>query len=182
MIVDLSTLNKDIHFPIIKFLPSRKSKNIFERIWNFVFFRRECLVLEHYIFWCDYLKLWVLIPKGFIYDMASVPKLLNFIYKTTGLLLYGSISHDFGYRYNCLLHVNELTGHVYIKEYSKHKLDVIFEHLNTEESNLSVASFIARVALSIFAIPAWYFHRFENKGIIVDFYELFLNEEIGYEN
>jgi len=69
-------------------------KDIFE--WRFSM--RHWRIREDWIFYCDYLKLWVKIPNGFVFDGASVPKALHSLINSTDSLFYGSIIHDFCYR------------------------------------------------------------------------------------
>ena len=49
----------------------------------------------------------VLIPKGFVFDGASIPRLLWFFLSPTGLLLIPGLIHDFGYRYDYIWVVGE---------------------------------------------------------------------------
>src|SRR6056300_1580895 len=43
------------------------------------------------------------IPKGFEFDGASVPKFLAMFLSPTGVLLMGGLIHDYGYKYGTLL-------------------------------------------------------------------------------
>ena len=44
----------------------------------------------------------IIIPKGFVFDGASIPRLLWGLLSPTGLLLIPGLIHDFGYRYDYL--------------------------------------------------------------------------------
>lgn len=47
----------------------------------------------------------VLIPKGFIFNGATVPRPLRWFVSPTGIFLIPSLLHDFAYTYNYQLHV-----------------------------------------------------------------------------
>ncbi len=65
-------------------------------------YRRQWRLVQDYEFWCPIIDDWCRIPAGFIFDFASVPKLLYSILNPTGLLLAGSVPHDFIYRHGGL--------------------------------------------------------------------------------
>ena len=48
-----------------------------------------------------------MVPKGFDYDGASIPKLFWAVLSPTGLLLIPGLVHDFGYRFDFLLKRDE---------------------------------------------------------------------------
>lgn len=56
-----------------------------------------------YLLYLPWLDTTILIPEGFIFDGASVPRVFWPILDPVGILLIGSIFHDFGYTYNYLL-------------------------------------------------------------------------------
>ena len=69
----------------------------------------------------------VVIPKGFEFDGASIPRPLWFILSPTGLLLIPGLIHDFGYRFDYVWTV-DANGYVYkdhVKAGRKH-WDAIF--------------------------------------------------------
>ena len=48
-----------------------------------------------------------IIPKGFKFDGASVPKFLAQFLSPVGVLLIGGLIHDYGYKYETLLLKNK---------------------------------------------------------------------------
>ena len=52
----------------------------------------------------------IVIPEGFVFDGASVPRLLWGLLSPTGLLLIGGLVHDFGYRFDLLVRRGEYGG------------------------------------------------------------------------
>jgi hypothetical protein len=103
-------------------------------------------------------------------DGASVPKMLSSLYSSTGVLFYGSLPHDFAFRYSGLLLVNP-DRTLYYKELSKSLADEIFNNLCKEESGMSVASRIAKFALTLFGGSSW--QDGTEIGIKIDFPELY---------
>ena len=47
------------------------------------------------------------IPKGFQFDGASIPKFLRTFFSPVGVLLVGGLVHDYGYKYATLLKKNK---------------------------------------------------------------------------
>ena len=60
----------------------------------------------------------IVIPEGFVFDGASVPRPFWFIMPPTGLLLIPGLIHDFAYRYDFLWLLEYENG---LKNYSKYK-------------------------------------------------------------
>lgn len=179
MIIDTSKLHKDIHFPITKAIYQRPSKrNWFQNILKFFTYRRWFQVMEDYIIWVPLLKAFVLIPATFKCDLASVPKLLNGIYNSNGILLLGSYPHDFGYRYQCLILVDEFTGELSKKIFSKKELDDILESLCSLESGFKKASWVAKFVLSFAGYIGWFENRKYNYILNDDFPELFTDASL----
>ena len=123
--------------------------------------------------WCEYLKAFIYTPIFFIYDGASIPKILGWIYTAVGILFYGAQPHDLGYRYGGLLLVDEETLEIYFKVFSKQELDTIFKELSSEESGMPRACATAANVLKIAGIPTWKKWRKENRQVEDDFPGLF---------
>ena len=69
------------------------------------FSRRIWVIDKDYTLYLPWLNNTILIPKGFTFDGASVPRVFWPILDPVGILLIGSIFHDFGYIYGHLLDV-----------------------------------------------------------------------------
>jgi hypothetical protein len=169
--IDLSEMSKELRFPELRPIPMAKS-GLWERIKDFFTFRRKWEVVNDEVFWCPYFLKWVFIPRGFVFDGASVPKAFNAIYTPTGILFYGSIFHDFGYEFGGLLHVSQVTGQIYFQEYSRSELDRKFQRDCEWESGMKLSTKLAQTALSVGAWPAWNGCRKENQKINQRFPEL----------
>lgn len=175
---DVSELTKDIHFPIIRGIVETKEISFLKRILRFFSFKRSFEIMEDYVIWCESIQGFVLLPKKFIYDGASVPKILGMFYSTVGVLFLGAGPHDLGYKYEGLFLVDPVSGEVSFQKMSKSELDEIFNCLCTRETGMSIASGLARNTLSIFGIPAWRRYRKRNYDLKEDFPDLFREIEI----
>ena len=177
--IDLKELTEEIHFPITRALYKKPPKrNFFQRLWKFVTFKRNYEVMEDYLLYIPSLNKWLFIPAGFKYDNASVPKVLNGLYNADGMLLLGSLPHDFGYRYECLVFVNPLDLSLYIEPYTKEQLDHLFKYLCAYESEFPKASGIAGFGLQLFGFLGWKSNRKNYKSLPDDFPEIFIEEPI----
>lgn len=172
--VILGKLTKECHFPKIQPIVQENPKGFFRKMKLFFTFRRKFYVLEDYIVWSEYLQEWIFIPANFIFDGASVPKILNSLYQSTGMLFFGASVHDFGYRYKLLIHVDKITGSVFLRKYTKKELDKIFDHLCTFESGLPTASKGATLGLTLFGWLGWNENRKNEKSLYRDFPEIFV--------
>ena len=177
-------LTKKNYFPLIQPQLIKKENNFFKKILKFWLFLRKYQLMDDYIIWCEYLKRFIFIPKSFIYDGASVPKLLNGIFGTTGVLFFGALPHDFGYNYNGLLLLDDILDgfyqedcpsnyEIYFKKFSKNELDKIFRELCTQESGMKFGSYVATFALTLFGFFDWNRKRKNKSKLNRDFPQLF---------
>lgn len=171
--VDITNCTGDIHFPIIRALPAVKKKSFFKRIFNFVTYRRKWEICKDYCLWVPSLSSWIFLPERFVFDGASIPKLLNNIFSPTGMLLFGAAPHDFGYRYEGLIQIDH-EGNLQFISYSKKELDNIFKHLCAYESGMNKASSVATATLRVAGFVGWKENRKANCVLRDDFPELFV--------
>lgn len=183
-IVDLTTLSKEIHFPISRAVYNEPPKRTwYQKILKFITYRRFDEIMENYILWVPCLKSYVFIPASLIYDKASVPKVLNGFFNTDGMLLLGSLPHDFGYRYKQLILVHPTTGELYLEDFSKSELDEIFGSLCAWESGFPRAAAFATGILSIAGFIGWNENRKKNRNLREDFPGVFAGgEPIKYDS
>lgn len=172
---DVSKLTKELHLPILRGVLETKEISFFRRILRFFSFNRKFEVMEDYILWWEDIQKFILIPKTFIYDGASVPKLLGTIYSTVGVLFLGAGPHDVGYRYEGLFLIDPITGELIFQKMSKDELDVLFDELCRQETGMSTATRLAKYVLTIAGILPWKKYRKENHKPENDF--PFLYEE-----
>jgi len=176
-VLNLSLCTGDLHFPIVQALPTEIEKNPIKRLFKFMTYRRKWKIQEDYCLWVPSLAVWIFIPQFFVFDGASVPKILNNLYSPTGMLLLGAAPHDFGYRYEGLMQV-DYRGCINFVPYTKKELDDIFDSLCAYESGMPKASKVATVTLSAVGFLGWNENRKANHVLMSDFPELFVPEEI----
>jgi hypothetical protein len=152
---DVALLSKKLHLPITRGIIETKRLSFFKRVLRFFTFVRRFEIMKDYLLWYEDLKMYILLPASFIYDGASVPKILGTIYSSVGVLYVGSGPHDLGYRYGGLFLVDPESGEVSFKEMSKRELDLIFDNLCAEETGMRIASGLARNTLSFFGLFTW---------------------------
>ena len=106
---------------------------------------------------------WFVIPAGFTFDGASIPKFLHTGLSPTGVLLMGGLVHDFAYKYETLLKKNkkETIGNI-----TQKKADLIFRDINIEQNGFHLLNKLAYWALRIGGFVAWNKHRKVNAKII----------------
>lgn len=140
---------KDLSFPIVQAVPEQHIHGCLKKLYRFLTYRRKWKVMEDYAVWSDVLKTLIIIPEGFIFDGASVPKIFHSILGPTGLLLLGACPHDFGYRYSGLITLDPMELTAKFVNYSKQDMDNLFEELCAKEG-LYWPAWIAKKAVSIF--------------------------------
>jgi len=128
--------------------------------------RRRWKVLEDWI--CDFLGrgFTYIIPKGFIFDGASVPRLFWNILNPTGYLFIAGLLHDFVYKHRFLYtysSIESLDGgkRTIVREwYSQKEADRKFEAL-ADKICMGAHTFtrIAYTSLRMFGSKAWRDHR-----------------------
>ncbi len=130
------------------------------------FKRRQWEITEDYYLYIPKLKKSLFIPKGFIFDGASVPRLLWPIMNPTGILLIGGLFHDFGYRYNCFL---EDTGTIIHKDMGRDFFDEQFRDINIYINDIHSMNTIAWGVLKVFGTYTWEKRRNEDADVLGDF-------------
>jgi len=101
------------------------------------------------------------IPKGFKFDSASVPKFLAQFLSPVGVLLIGGLIHDYGYKYETLLLKNGKT----IGIRSQQWMDKTFRDINIEVNGFYFLNYLAYWALRLGGWVAWNKHRKINAKV-----------------
>jgi hypothetical protein len=102
------------------------------------------------------------IPAGFKFDGASVPKFLAQFLSPVGVLLIGGLVHDYAYKYETLLTKNKKDTMGVI---TQKKADEIFRDINIEVNGFFFLNYLAYYALRIGGFMAWNKHRKVNATI-----------------
>ena len=136
-----------------------KGKGFWKAIFLWVFGTRQWIVSKDFVY-SMHGKQYV-IPKGFQFDGASVPKFLAQFLSPVGVLLIGGLIHDYGYKYETLLLKNKKT--IGIK--SQKWMDETFRDINIEVNGFYFLNYLAYWALRLGGFVAWNKHRKINAKI-----------------
>ena len=105
---------------------------------------------------------WYVIPQGFVFDGASIPKFLHTWLSPTGVLLMGGLVHDYAYKYATLLKSGKKKT---MGTIDQKKADEIFRDINIEQNGFHFLNYLAYWALRIGGFVAWNKHRKVNAKI-----------------
>ena len=130
-----------------------KGKGFWGAIWMWITSVRTWEITKDFRFEINDQK--YVIPKGFVFDGASVPKILTTWLSPVGVLLIGGLIHDYMYRCGSLLKSNKKN----IQEVDQKKADEIFRDINIEVNGFYLMNYLAYYALRIGGFVAWNKHR-----------------------
>ena len=102
------------------------------------------------------------IPKGFQFDGASIPKFLRTFFSPVGVLLIGGLVHDYMYKYSALKSVQAKGALLLVDQ---KKADQIFRDINIEVNGFYFMNYLAYWSLRIGGFVAWRGHRKVNAKI-----------------
>ena len=102
------------------------------------------------------------IPSGFVFDGASIPKFLRTFFSPVGVLLIGGLVHDYAYKYKTLLEVNKKKT---MGDMSQKRADEIFRDINIVVNGFYTMNYLAYWSLRIGGFVAWNGHRKRNNKI-----------------
>ena len=103
------------------------------------------------------------IPAGFKFDGASIPKFLHPFLSPVGVLLIGGLVHDYAYKYETLLKKNRKDTMGVI---TQKKADEIFRDINIEINGFYLMNYLAYWSLRLGGFMAWNKHRKVNAKIV----------------
>ena len=96
----------------------------------------------------------ILIPAGFIFDGASIPKIIRCLLSPMGVLLIPAIVHDFCYHMH-FLHVEDKNGTRNLKIITKEEADLLFLKIANEANGMPWINNQAYLAVKYFGHKAW---------------------------
>ena len=102
------------------------------------------------------------IPAGFQFDGASIPKFLRTFFSPVGVLLIGGLVHDYAYKYKTLLKKNKKDT---MGEITQKKADEIFRDINIIVNGFYTMNRLAYWSLRLGGFVAWNGHRKRNNKI-----------------
>ena len=102
------------------------------------------------------------IPAGFIFDGASIPKFLHTFLSPVGVLLIGGLVHDYAYKYAALKPKSKKDAILLLDQ---KKSDQIFRDINIEINGFYLMNYLAYWSLRVAGFMAWNKHRKVNAKI-----------------
>ena len=102
------------------------------------------------------------IPAGFKFDGASIPKFLHMFLSPVGVLLIGGLVHDYAYKYAALKPKSKKDAILLLDQ---KKSDQIFRDINIEINGFYLMNYLAYWSLRIGGFMAWNKHRKVNAKI-----------------
>ena len=135
-----------------------KSKGFFGGIWMWIATSRKWEITSDFLFTIDNTN--YVIPKGFIFDGASVPKYFRSWLSPMGVLLVGGLVHDYAYLYEIV----RLSGKKpkALSKKTQKWCDQLFRDINIDVNGFKIINYGAYYALRLGGWLAWNGHRKRN--------------------
>jgi hypothetical protein len=136
-----------------------KDKGFWGGVWTWLMVTRKWEIVKDYKFVINGEA--YVIPKGFVFDGASVPKFFRSWLSPMGVLLIGGLVHDYGYKYQTLLKKGKKTCSGIKRQ---KEMDIIFRDINIDVNGFKVINYLAYYALRLGGFFAWKAHRKNSKN------------------
>ena len=148
-------------FPELKPLPIKtKGKGFWKGIAMWLLSTRNWEITKDWKYNIDGTE--YVIPAGFQFDGASIPKFLRTFFSPVGVLLIGGLVHDYAYKYKTLLEVNKKKT---MGDLTQKRADEIFRDINIIVNGFYSMNYLAYWSLRIGGFVAWNGHRKRNAKI-----------------
>jgi hypothetical protein len=142
-------------YPLMKPLRiATKGKGFFKMILMWLLGGRHWEIAEDFNYEINGDKF--VIPAGFRFDGASIPKFLHTFLSPVGVLLMGGLVHDYAYKYETLLKTNKAET---MGVLTQKKADQIFRDINIEINGFYLMNQLAYYSLRLGGFLAWRKHR-----------------------
>jgi hypothetical protein len=135
-----------------------KDKGFFGAIWMWLVTSRRWKMEQDWIYsigGIDYK-----IPKGFVFDGASVPKYFRSWLSPMGVLLIAGLIHDYGYKYAGILRADSVQTLI---SRNQKQMDIMFRDIAIADNGFRLINYIAYYALRLGGWYAWKGHRKHDK-------------------
>jgi hypothetical protein len=147
---------RNIAMPVVSPVPiETKGKNVFKRAWIWLTSSRQWKVEENWFFILPNGVL-IVIPAGFIFDGASIPRMFWAFLSPIGILFLPSLVHDFAYKYDLLWCVGPGFGFIqYTPGAGQKYWDRLFLDVAEDVNGAAGIDRAAYAALYCFGFVAW---------------------------
>lgn len=146
--------------PALRPIPIKtKGKGFWSMLKIWVLSTRKWELTEDWFYEVNGIKF--VIPEGFVFDGASIPKFFRAWLSPVGVLMMGGLIHDYAYKYKTLLKANfEDT----IGPMSQKLADQYFKDINISVNGFRILNYIGYSALRLGGWMAWRGHRKRNAS------------------
>lgn len=109
----------------------------------------------------------IIIPKGFRFDGASIPRPLWAFLNPSGLLLIPGLIHDYGYRYKQLWKIDEggITVSPYKEGLKRTDWDRLLLDVGKQINGTRIINLAAFLAVYLLGVGAWRKNRKKDEGV-----------------
>ena len=135
-----------------------KGKGFFKMILMWILGTRHWEIAKDFEYELNGTK--YIIPSGFKFDGASIPKFLHTFLSPVGVFLLGGLVHDYAYKYAAL---QPKKGALLLLD--QKKADEIFRDINIEINGFYFMNYLAYWSLRLGGFMAWNKHRKVNAKI-----------------
>ena len=137
-----------------------KGKGFFKGIIMWLLGTRNWVILKDFKYTLNGTE--YVIPKGFTFDGASIPKFLRTFFSPVGVLLMGGLVHDYMYKYAACKPADK-KGQLLLVD--QKRADEIFRDINIEVNGFYFMNYLAYWSLRLGGFVAWNGHRKRNAKI-----------------
>ena len=137
-----------------------KGKGFFKGIIMWLLGTRNWVILKDFKYTLNGTE--YVIPKGFTFDGASIPKFLRTFFSPVGVLLIGGLVHDYMYKYAACKPSEEGAPLMLVNQKDS---DKIFRDINIEVNGFYTMNHLAYWSLRLGGWVAWNGHRKRNTKI-----------------
>jgi len=159
--------------PILQPVPIKTKDAIWPvALWRWLTSIRKWRMVEDYAYFLKHGAM-IVIPKDFVFDGASIPRIFWMILSPTGLLLIPGLLHDYAYRNDCLLTWIRYEGDEYpyiqlvlVPAYHRQgraHWDRMFREEAICINGFHIINYVAWIALRLFGWIVWNKHRRAEK-------------------
>ena len=143
-----------------------KDKGFFSAVWMWLTHTRQWEIAEDWHYELNGDKF--VVPNGFQFDGASVPKFLRTFLSPVGVLLMGGLVHDYAYKYASLKPSGTKKDQKIGYGLDQKMSDELFRDICIEVNGFKVLNYLAYWSLRLVGFMAWNSHRgrdeFDKKG------------------
>ena len=135
-----------------------KGKGFFKGIIMWLLGTRNWVILKDFKYTLNGTE--YVIPKGFTFDGASIPKFLRTFFSPVGVLLMGGLVHDYMYKYAACKPADK-KGQLLLVD--QKRADEIFRDINIEVNGFYFMNYLAYWSLRLGGFVAWNGHKKETQ-------------------